>query len=382
MVSVDVPVSRRRRRERLSSCRLCAPGGRAVAVWAAACHRLPLFFPLFTRAHRPNEMVEPAARGGPAAAAAAAASPAASPAQTADEDLVLAALSRRPLIDADVAAACPSLSKQTRLAAINRLLESGRMQLLRRPSDNAILYKAVARNETAHLAGLSVQDRLVYAEVEKAKAAGTWTKELRIRCGLTIAAVKKSLANLEARKLIKSVNNVQYKNRKMYMLVGVEPAQAVTGGPWYTDDKEFDIEFIRVLYNQVQEFLKSRPHQMASVAAVERYLADLKISVEPLRTPHVHTLLNVMELDAIVESVSPSRAELADEGAPGAPPGGEEDPEAARARTTYYRVNKQVVSVLAVANTPCGVCPVVRDCHPDGIISPRTCIYIDEWLNF
>ncbi|GAB0494466.1 hypothetical protein MMPV_005759 [Pyropia vietnamensis] len=335
-----------------------------------------------------REMVEPAARGGSAAAAAAPAASAASAAAgapaalTADEEMVLAALSRRPLIDADVVAACPSLSKEARLAAINRLLECGRMQLLRRPSDNAILYKAVSRSETAHLAGLSAQDRLVYAEVEKAKAAGTWTKELRIRCGLTIAAVKKSLANLEARKLIKSVNNVQYKNRKMYMLAGVEPAQAVTGGPWYTDDKEFDIEFIRVLYNQVQEFLKSRPHQMASVAAVERYLADLKISVEPLRTPHVHTLLNVMELDAIIEMVSPNRSELVDEGSPAAPPAGEEDPDAARARSTYYRINKQVVSVLAVANTPCGVCPVVSDCHPDGIISPRTCIYIDEWLNF
>lgn len=325
-------------------------------------------------------MVDPAAaRGG---AAAAAASPPPSSAAAADDEMVLLALSRRPLIDADIVAACPALTKEARLAAFNRLLESGRMQVLRRPSDSAILYKAVTVNETAHLAGLSVQDRLVYGEVDKAKAVGTWTKELRIRCGLTIAAVKKSLANLEGRKLIKSVNNVQYKNRKMYMLVGVEPAQAVTGGPWYTDEKEFDVEFIRVLYNQVQQFLQARPHKMASVAAVERYLADLKISIEPLRTPHVHTLLHVMELDAIVECVSPSRAELADDPAPVAPPPGEESAEAARARATFFRVNKQVASVLAVANTPCGVCPVVRDCHPDGIISPRTCIYIDEWLNF
>ncbi|OSX76345.1 hypothetical protein BU14_0196s0012 [Porphyra umbilicalis] len=295
--------------------------------------------------------------------------------------MVLAALQRRPLVDADVEAACPSLTKQARMGAYNRLLHTERMQVLRRPSDKAILYKAVVRSETAHLTGLSVQDRLVYAEVDKAKAAGTWTKELRIRCGLTIAAVKKSVANLEARKLIKGVNNVQYKNRKMYMLVGVEPAQAVTGGPWYTDEKEFDTEFIRVLYNQVQEFLKSRPHKMASVAAVERYLADLKISNEALRTSHVHTLLNVMELDAIVEAVSPTRAEMADE--PPAPAGAAaEGEEASRARSTFFRVNKQVPHVLSVANTPCGVCPVAKDCHPDGIISPRTCIYIDEWLNF
>ena len=31
---------------------------------------------------------------------------------------------------------------------------------------------------------------------------------------------------------------------------------------------------------------------------------------------------------------------------------------------------------------PCGVCPVFSDCSEGGAISPATCTYMDEWLQF
>ncbi len=36
----------------------------------------------------------------------------------------------------------------------------------------------------------------------------------------------------------------------------------------------------------------------------------------------------------------------------------------------------------AYTSTPCGVCPVFKDCHEDGIVSPQTCLYYNEWLKF
>ncbi|KAK1312822.1 hypothetical protein QJS10_CPA07g00653 [Acorus calamus] len=36
----------------------------------------------------------------------------------------------------------------------------------------------------------------------------------------------------------------------------------------------------------------------------------------------------------------------------------------------------------AAASVPCLVCPRIRDCTPDGIISPRNCVYYKKWLNF
>lgn len=31
---------------------------------------------------------------------------------------------------------------------------------------------------------------------------------------------------------------------------------------------------------------------------------------------------------------------------------------------------------------PCGVCPVLHDCTEEGPISPNTCTYYREWLDF
>jgi hypothetical protein len=35
-----------------------------------------------------------------------------------------------------------------------------------------------------------------------------------------------------------------------------------------------------------------------------------------------------------------------------------------------------------VTSTPCGVCPVAAKCEPGGLISPTSCIYISQWVEF
>lgn len=37
---------------------------------------------------------------------------------------------------------------------------------------------------------------------------------------------------------------------------------------------------------------------------------------------------------------------------------------------------------IPLTRTPCGICPVINECTPDGAISPATCIYFDKWLSF
>ncbi|KAI3887130.1 hypothetical protein MKW92_029571 [Papaver armeniacum] len=36
----------------------------------------------------------------------------------------------------------------------------------------------------------------------------------------------------------------------------------------------------------------------------------------------------------------------------------------------------------ALASIPCGVCPRLNECTPDGIISPTTCVNFKKWLDF
>ena len=55
---------------------------------------------------------------------------------------------------------------------------------------------------------------------------------------------------------------------------------------------------------------------------------------------------------------------------------------AQEAASTTYELAQQITVPDALTATPCGVCPVVDDCTPGGVISPATCVYLDKWLEF
>ena len=36
----------------------------------------------------------------------------------------------------------------------------------------------------------------------------------------------------------------------------------------------------------------------------------------------------------------------------------------------------------SLVRVPCGICPLIDNCSEDGPISPKTCVYMKEWLEF
>jgi len=46
----------------------------------------------------------------------------------------------------------------------------------------------------------------------------------------------------------------------------------------------------------------------------------------------------------------------------------------------YVAATLKIPERSAFTSTPCGVCPVFRECREDGLISPATCVYFNEWL--
>ena len=75
---------------------------------------------------------------------------------------------------------------------------------------------------------------------------GIWTKHLKSKTSLHQTIIDRYIKTLTQKRLIKRVQSVQHTTRKIYMLEGLEPSSALTGGPWYTDN-ELDAEFIRGL---------------------------------------------------------------------------------------------------------------------------------------
>lgn len=119
--------------------------------------------------------------------------------------------------------------------------------------------------------------------------AGAWTRDIRTRSSLQQSQVLKILKTLESRQLIKSVKsvevlrrcrpagdacaaanalpaatarlvvarNAQSKNKRLYMLAGIEPSRQITGGAWYSE-QEFDSEYINVLSQTCLAFIQSK----------------------------------------------------------------------------------------------------------------------------
>ena len=51
-------------------------------------------------------------------------------------------------------------------------------------------------------------------------------------------------------------------------------------------------------------------------------------------------------------------------------------------RQNLYRSVKLTLDSSPVVKNPCGICPVFKDCHDDGLITPKTCVYLNKWLDF
>jgi len=50
-------------------------------------------------------------------------------------------------------------------------------------------------------------------------------------------------------------------------------------------------------------------------------------------------------------------------------------------RWTYLLLIKKIpISTTSIENAPCLVCPVEGKCSTDGEISPKTCVYIEDWV--
>eukprot|EP00899_Mesostigma_viride_P027464 jgi/Mesvir1/7902/Mv11833-RA.1 len=257
----------------------------------------------------------------------------------------------------------PLYSVEDRANAINNLLQKRLLHLFQ--SAEGLVYKQVDVEEATKFKGLSSEDMLVYQIIQQAKNMGIWTKDLKMKSNLHQPQITKILKTLESRRLIKAVKSVASKNRKVYMLMELEPSREITGGAWYTE-QEFDAEFIHVLTDQAHAFIRSRgPVTLADIA---EYVKKSQITRVELRPEDVLSIVNTLVVDGLVQE----RVVVSTDRRPPFALG-----------TTYYVVSKvEVAASTPYTSFPCGMCPVSEECTDDGVISPANCIYLAKWLEF
>ncbi|CAN0405047.1 DNA-directed RNA polymerase III subunit RPC6 [Lethenteron reissneri] len=274
----------------------------------------------------------------------------------------------------------PQLEPQQRAMAINRLLSTGRLDLLR--SNAGLLYRLKDAQAASKVKGADNQEKLVYQIIEDAGNKGIWSRDIRYKSNLPLTEINKILKSLESKKLIKAVKSVAASKKKVYMLYNIEPDRSVTGGAWYSD-QDFEAEFVEILNQQCCKFLQQkaeaaqeskqgpllqRNSSYASSHEVWKYICELGISKVELSMEDVETILNTLIYDGKVERTILS----AKEGTVGCVDG----------YIKLFRAINPLVPPTGLVRTPCGVCPIFHECHEGGDISPETCVYMTEWMAF
>ncbi|KAL1532270.1 DNA-directed RNA polymerase III subunit rpc6-like [Salvia divinorum] len=193
--------------------------------------------------------------------------------------------------------------------------------------------------------------------------------QLKIPDPIITRATKTLLANGK----IKEVNGVQRGGatpRKTLMGVDFKPADVVSGGFWYENGK-IDTGFVDVLRRFCRmQVMKSK---VATLEWLHKAVMEGKLATVEIPRPQLTDLLTSMVLDNELVEVKSTGF-----GAFFRIPIGE----------TCYKLPSSAAggagkdSVAGkFASIPCGVCPRIDVCTPDGAISPTTCVYYSQWLD-
>jgi DNA-directed RNA polymerase III subunit RPC6 len=323
----------------------------------------------------------------------------------------------------------PNISSQQRLAALNRLLSLNKIDLIK-SSQSGLLYR-LKDLEAVMKGSYDVDEKLIYSIIKESGNKGIWVRDITVKTNLKATVLNKILKGLESKKLIKAVTSVNASKKKVYMLFDLEPDRSLTGGSWY-NGKEFESEFVEILNEQCYLYLLSKKSKAsktflatkkstiidpiavrnasyATTKEITDYIRNLGISRVELSLDDIECVLNTLVFDGKIErTVMHSTATLSKTTA-----SNNEHVSLFRAVNSIipvFNVNddddeeegmdddkndnlvlndnnkKKIVKSKgygsSLVRVPCGICPVIDDCYDDGPISPKTCIYMKEWLEF
>jgi DNA-directed RNA polymerase III subunit RPC6 len=284
---------------------------------------------------------------------------------------------------------------------------------------------------------------MIYRVIENSGEMGTWKRTLTMRTNLHENTVTKSLKELCTRGLIKEIRSAKHPTRRIYMLYDVKPSKENTGGTFFVDG-EMDSGLVEAVGNWIVNHLhamtwaeqeghpkrredqhqghglkrKRGEERTATMAIEEAVDGDRPLFKRPERNGNVliaypanhkeyptaavlkdganaagflknieltendiSQLLQKLEFDGLVERMRDEFGQITD---------------------TYRSVRKSWSTKNGpefwygpiepdfdgygpgngLTQSPCGRCPVFKQCRPGGAVSPETCVYMDDWLKF
>jgi DNA-directed RNA polymerase III subunit RPC6 len=301
------------------------------------------------------------------------------------------------------------------LQCTQSLVDQKLLRLLQGKNDR-LAWKLIPREDAEKLQNLSPDESLVYNVIHSTGRSGIWVRAIQNRTNLHKSILDRCLKSLEGKNYIKSVHNVKFPSRKMYMLAGLAPSEDVTGGAWFTDgvlDENFIgvvsgfIEFsvskkswyeVPASDNSRHKRLKTADGNAAATVKKEGSQKEY-LPYPPGYTgyPTIAMLTAAVNQSGITpvrlgeESVAQLLEMLCYDNKLVALNNGEyykslKNPEEVKARQArkpdeeLAAADERLVR-NGMTEVPCGNCPVFNLCVPGGAVSPENCEYFETWIH-
>jgi DNA-binding MarR family transcriptional regulator len=148
--------------------------------------------------------------------------------------------------------------------------------------------------------GLSPSEIGVFHMIEKAGVNALWVRSITLQTKLPTGEVNKILKKLEARKLIKPIKSITFKNRRMFILYDLEPSRELTGGIWY-NDQMLDESFIRDFTQLIHSIVLRK--KTCTSADILRDILRQKLSVITVTTNDIQQILDLLVTEGSLDYV-------------------------------------------------------------------------------
>lgn len=261
--------------------------------------------------------------------------------------------------------------KQKILPILQKLVQSQRLQVCK-DNDGSIFWKVRTIEDARKYNGLTNDHLLVLQEIRKSGSKGVWVRTIKARTKLANLVISKILKQLEQRQLIKSVKSIAAKKQKLYIAFDVTPDKEHTGGVWYNEEGEFDEEYVRYISKWTLAMIKQ--HGSQSLQDLVKNLKQSKVSKVSLSEEDFHKIIDKLRYENEIEEFIDPNAMMESTTVDSEPV------HSTKIRSTRWKVVNKVSCEQFLTRSVCGVCPVSDKCCIGGVISPTTCIYMDDWL--
>lgn len=199
------------------------------------------------------------------------------------------------------------------------------------------------------------------------QGTGATKAEMKGYKAIPVTMFDRILASLKKKNLIKEVPNMNNKGVKHFLAMEFEPGKELTGGDWYIDGT-LDVSKIEDLKAKCVMILERHRHRVVTLEVMCGYF----VKEEKLSVNQTKEILKNLVLDNVIMEVKSN---------------GVNEFASTRIGEVCYKLTGKKsgngeARAGAFASMPCGACPHIGLCSPDGVISPTTCVYFQKWLDF